>query len=120
MQEYLIISSFNFLLFSIISLNKTKLLVTNTSNFVGVNPDTRNRKTKWVAEIIKDKIKIYLGAYVELCDAVYARHVAERILFGEFSSNFNEQNIKEIIALCTEQEKIKDYVLSRIVKKLWV
>jgi hypothetical protein len=100
------------------ALNKTKLLTTNTSGFCGVIPDSRkNRKTKWIAEIEKSKKKVYLGAYIELCDAVYARYIAEQTLFKEFRSGFNDEMIHNEIEKCTNQNAIANKVIEKIIMK---
>lgn len=55
----------------------------NTSGVIGVWYD--KRKNKWIAEIIVNKKKFYLGSFVEKEDAAKARKTAEDILHGDFA-----------------------------------
>ena len=101
--------------------NKTKLSNCNTSGINGVSKDNRKgRKTNWIAEIKTNYTKINIAAYVDLEDAVYARYIAEHLLFKEFRATTNDNLIKEIIKDCTYENrtKIKDKVVSRIKARL--
>lgn len=101
--------------------NKTKLSNCNTSGINGVSKDNRKgRKTNWIAEIKTNYTKIYIAAYVDLEDAVYARYVAEHLLFKEFRASTNDELIKDIIKDCTNENrlKIKNKVVSRIKARL--
>lgn len=101
--------------------NKTKLQNNNTSGITGVYKDgKKEHKTNWIAEIRLDDAKIYIAAYVDLEDAVYARYIAEHLLFKEFRATTNDNLIKEIIKDCTYENraKIKDKVVARIKARL--
>ena len=56
--------------------------VTNTSGVTGVYYDARRQK--WVAEIMFQTKKYYLGRYTNKEDAIIARKEAEANIFGDF------------------------------------
>lgn len=62
--------------------------INNTSGTKGVNFD--KRRDKWRAYIKLNQKQIFLGYYLNINDAIIARHIAEEKYFGEF-------NYKEII-----------------------
>lgn len=101
--------------------NKTRLQNNNTSGITGVYRDNRKgREANWIAEIRVNDTKIYIAAYINLEDAVYARYVAEHLLFKEFRASTNDELIKDIIKDCTNENrlKIKNKVVSRIKARL--
>lgn len=84
----------------------------NTSGFTGVTWDTK--RDMWQARIkYKDK-NISAGRYVNKCDAVYARYLAENIIFGEYRSNRNDEKILKMISYCNNKEKIQEYITNKI------
>lgn len=92
----------------------------NTSGVIGVCKDKRKGRTKqWNAEIrFKDK-KCYLGSYLTIEEAAYARYCGEVNLFKEFR-NTNDDFIKEemfkLIPIVRKNE-IEHYVSNKIHKK---
>lgn len=98
-------------------LNKTKVS-NNTSGFIGVHPDNRpNRKSHWCAEIRRENKKYAIGAYVELAEAVYARYIAELILFGEFRNTNQDKEKFDLFTTIPNKRKqqIEDYVKNKII-----
>ena len=92
-------------------LNK-EILSNNTSGFLGVWFD--ENRSLWAAEIKIEKKKCYLGRYKSRADAVYARYLAERELFGEYRSTRNDAKILEEIENCTDKKSIEKYVEHRL------
>lgn len=88
-----------------------KLNSNNTSGFCGV----AKNKNSWSAQIKYNYISCNFGTYNNICDAVYARYVAENILFKEFRSTQNDENIMTQIALCENKENIEKFVISQII-----
>lgn len=98
------------------TLNKSSVS-NNTSGFIGVHPDNRkNRNSHWCAEIRRGNKKCSLGAYVYIEEAVYARYVAEIILFGEFRNKTHDDIKLQLFSKIDEQRKqeIESYVIHRI------
>lgn len=89
-----------------------RILSNNTSEFAGVWYD--NKRHRWAAEIKRDGIKCFLGRHLTRPEAVYARYLAEIIVFKEFRSELNDTNIKKEIAKCSNKSSIKNYVKQRI------
>lgn len=86
----------------------------NTSGFTGVTWDAE--RNLWQARIKYKNKNISAGRYINKCDAVYARYLAETIIFGEYRSNRNDEKIFEIIAHCNNKEKIQNYIVNKIQK----
>lgn len=89
----------------------------NTSEFIGVSYD--KQRHRWAPEIRKDEIRCHLGRYKNKEEAVFARHIAEIILFKEYR-NTNQDNLKnklfEKITLTRKQE-IENYVKEKLSTK---
>ena len=60
-----------------------KMRKDNTSGITGVTMDKRNGK--WIAEITRDKKKVFLGTFKEKEEAIKARKEAENMFFGDWS-----------------------------------
>lgn len=88
----------------------------NTSGFTGVSYD--KNKNKWYAQIKYKKIVFNLGKYNNKSDAVFARYIAECILFKDNRSNRNDSNIFIQIGKCKNKEIIKQKVRDKINKKI--
>lgn len=92
----------------------------NTSGIIGVSKDTRKgRKKQWIAEIrINDK-KCYLGSYLTIEEATYARYCGEIILFKEFRNTNSDSIKKEMFALIPiiRKQEIEKYISDRLHKK---
>lgn len=84
----------------------------NTSGFTGVTWDSE--RNLWQARIKYNNKNISAGRYVEKCDAVYARYLAENIIFGEYRSDRNDEKILELISHCKNKEKIQEYIINKI------
>lgn len=93
------------------AINK-EILSNNTSGFMGICSD--KERGLWAAEIRIKKKKCHLGRYKNLCDAVYARYLAEQELFGEYRSTRNDDKILREIENCTDKENIEKYVEHRL------
>lgn len=70
--------------------NKTPINGLNT-NGIYFEQDTQ----KWRVYITKDKKRIYIGRYINLEDAIKARHIAENEYFGEYSYSSSIKYSKE-------------------------
>ena len=79
---------------------------------MGICPD--KERGLWAVEIRVKKKKCHLGRYKSLCDAVYARYLAEQELFGEYRSTRNDNKILKEIENCTDKENIEKYVEHRL------
>ena len=79
----------------------------NTSGYKGV---TKGRRNKWVAQIQFNKKAIYLGEYELIEDAIYARYVADKILFKNFSCC-------EIDVLPINKKKIRNKIIRKLEEK---
>lgn len=101
-------------------LNKS-FMSNNTTGFVGIYPDTRSgRKTKFRAEIRFQEKRFHIGAWETLAEAVYARWIAELILFGAYR-NTNDDNARhQLIESLPQGRKIQisNYISEKIKSKL--
>ena len=86
----------------------------NVHGFLGIYYD--KERNKWSAEITYCNTKCYLGRYQNKYDAIYARYISEIIIFKEFRSEENDENINEQIILCTDKEQIKNKIIKKIQK----
>lgn len=80
---------------SVTSLEKasTRLISSNSSGYNGVY---LNKKTqKWVAQITFKGKTYNLGSFVKIDDAVTARKMAEKRMYGEFLEKYYEENPNE-------------------------
>lgn len=94
-------------------LNKS-FMSNNTSGFIGVS--YVSDKNRYDPEIRIHKKRCHLGYCKTKEEAVYARYVAEQLLFGEFA-NEQEQNRKlEFTKNLSQTEK--DTIYTRVVSKL--
>lgn len=86
----------------------------NTSEFAGVSYD--KARLRWTAEIRNDNKRTHLKRWKRKSEAVYARYVAEQILYKEFRNTENDNKILEIIQELTEKEKqeIEKYVTEKL------
>ena len=94
------------------TLNKVKIS-NNTSGYIGVSY-LKDRHC-WTAEIRYNK-RIHLGNYKQIEEAVYARYIAEVILFKEYR-NTNTDDIKlELFKKIpiVRQNQIKQYITNKI------
>lgn len=87
----------------------------NTSGFIGVPPSSRGG---WAPEIRFNNIRVHLGRYRILEEAVYARYVAEVTCFKEFQ---NKEQAQKAEALCENlpahrKKEIEEYVLNKLHK----
>lgn len=99
--------------------NKTVLQSNNTSGLLGVYRDSRKEhRTNWIAEIRYNDIKIYLGAFINIEDAVYCRYYAEILLFKEFRPVTHDDNINPYIEKCLNKNNIENKVRNRIKAKI--
>ena len=92
----------------------------NTSGVIGVTKDRRaNRKHQWIAEIRMDNKKQFLGAYLTIEEAAYARYCGEIILFGEYRNTNQDEEKQKLFdqVPIVRREEIKAYVTDKIQKK---
>lgn len=95
-------------------INKT-LQSNNTSGIAGVSWD--KDREKWAPEIAMGKRKCHLGRYSKFEDAVYARYIAELVLFDEYRSFRNDNNILNIIDKCKNKDEIDTYIVNKLYYK---
>lgn len=92
----------------------------NTSGVIGVTRDKRKGRTsQWVAEIRYENKKTFIGAYLTIEEAAYARYCAENILFKEFR-NTNDDIIKQEMfdkIPVVRKNEIEAYITNKIHKK---
>lgn len=88
------------------------IVSSNTTGVAGVWYD-QNRHM-WTAEIMYGEKKCYLGRYVNKCDAVYARYIAELLLFKDLRSYRNDKEIGILIQNISNAGFIRSYVESRL------
>lgn len=91
-----------------------KNLIKSNSNFLGISYN--NKRKKYEPMIAKEKIKYHLGRYNLLEEAVYARFIAENVLFKNFRSKINNSKIyqqNKLISL-TRKKEIKKYIVDKI------
>ena len=92
----------------------------NTSGVIGVTRDKRKGRTKqWVAEIrFKDK-KCFLGSYLTIEEAAYARYCGEVLLFKEFRNTNNDSIKREMFDLIpiVRKNEIERYISDKIRNK---
>ena len=92
----------------------------NTSGVIGVTRDKRKgRKNQWIAEIRYENKKTFIGAYLTIEEAAFARYCAETILFKEYrNTNNDEEKFKmfDSISLIRKQE-IEIYITNKLNKK---
>lgn len=103
-------------------LNKSKMS-SNTTNFIGVYPDNRpNRKTNYRVEIRYQGKRVHLGSWELLEEAVYARWLAEIIIFGPYRHWKNDDQKHDLIDLIPTSRKVQisTYVSNKINEKLRV
>lgn len=99
-------------------LNKAK--INSATSFMGVTEDKRRKYKRFCLEIHYKYQKIFLGNYSEISYAVYARYIAEIILFKQFR-NTNDDHIKFTVIdtiLIVKRFDIIQYILMKICKKL--
>jgi len=89
----------------------------NTSGFVGVMWDKQRKR--WAPEIMLNQKRCHLGRYDIKENAIYARFVAEKIVFGEYR-NFSKD--KDLFVLfksipTQERQRIAEYVIQKLKSK---
>ena len=87
----------------------------NTSGVAGVSWD--KERNKWAPEIAIKGRKCHLGRYQKFEDAVYARYIAELVIFDDFRSFRNDDKILNIIDNCNRKEDIDTYVVNKLYQK---
>lgn len=87
----------------------------NTSGITGVSWDKERKK--WAPNIAIRHNFFHLGRYDLFEDAVYARYVAEILLFGEYRSFRNDKNIMNEINKCKNKNIISTYVKNKLALK---
>lgn len=89
----------------------------NTSSVIGVTWDkTRER---WTPEIGKDGKRCHLARYGKFEEAVFARYIAEILLFQSFQHEPTKEKLEQITTNIPEQRKteIKAYVENKLRNK---
>lgn len=94
-------------------LNKSGMC-TNISGYIGVS--FNSSRNKYEPEIRREKIRCHLGRYDTLQEAVYARYLAEGMVFGEYCNE--EEHLKKFVFSRTLKESRKEEILSIVRKKL--
>lgn len=89
----------------------------NNCGFAGV-PWDKERKM-WAPEIMSNKKKCHLNRYVHFEEAVYARFIAECLLFGEYQNK--EEAIRKVKCIKNlnheRKNEIKEYVRNKLRSK---
>lgn len=85
-------------------------IVNHSQNQTNVNyKGVYQNKTKWIAKIKLNQKQVHLGTFAYYEEALYARWIAERILFREFAFNKPEPNIVE-----SRKKEIKELVENKV------
>lgn len=89
--------------------------VRNNSGFIGVPPSNRGG---WAPEIRFNNIRVHLGRYRNIEEAVFARHVAARYCFKNFT---NKEQVEKALPLfkkisISRKEELMDYVCAKLIK----
>ena len=90
--------------------------------YTGIFEDKRRKYKRYCVEIHNKKKKLSLGNYLELSDAIYARYIAEVIIFGEYRNTNNDKykfNIFDNIPIAKRFNIIR-YVVNRIYTKNFI
>lgn len=87
----------------------------NKSGVAGVCWD--KARNKWAPEIAMGKRKCHLGRYFKFEDAVYARYIAELVLFDNYRSFRNDDTILNITNNCKYKDEIDTYVVNKLYQK---
>ena len=101
-------------------LNKS-YMSTNSTGIVGVQYEhKKDRKSNYITEIRYKGKKIYIGAYELLEEAVYARWLAEVIIFGPFRNTNEDAKRFNLINKIPQGRKIQisTYISKRIKEKM--
>ena len=98
-------------------MNKAKQTNNSTSGFVGVPWD--KDRSMWAPEIRVNHKRCHLNRYASFEEAVYARFVAECLLFGEYQNKWQAfQKVKYIKKVNHERKnEIKEYVRNKLQSK---
>ena len=99
------------------NLMNKKSMSTNTSGFIGVTYDAaRNR---WAPEIRAGYVRCHLGRYRTKAEAVFARLVAEELVFAEFANEGQKRKKEAFTAsLCPETKAhIRAFVTRKLADK---
>ena len=88
--------------------------------FTGIFEDKRRKYKRFCVEIHYKYKKIFLGNYLELSYAIYARYIAEIILFKEFRRTDNDDKKLSLIdnLSTTNKFNIIHFVTTKIIHKL--
>ena len=91
-----------------------KNIIKSNSGFLGTSYNIKRKKYEPI--ISKEKQKYHLGRYSLLEEAVYARFIAENILFKNFRSKKNNSEIyqKNKLISLTRKKEIKKYIIDKI------
>lgn len=89
----------------------------STSGIIGVIWD--KQRDRWAPEIRKEYQRCHLGRYGRFEEAVFARYIAEKLLFQEFQNNTNKNEIIEITKNIPDFRKseIKTYITQKLQTK---
>lgn len=87
----------------------------NTSGVMGVTWD--KTRSRWAPEIKINHRKCHLGRYSKFEDAVYARYIAELLLFETYRSDRNDETVMKYVDMCTDKERIDSYVTNKLWQK---
>ena len=99
-----------------------KSITRSNSKYAGIYIDKRRKYKRYCVEIHRQYKKLSLGNYLELSEAVYARYIAEVIIFGEYrNTNFDIQkfSIFDEIPIATRFNIIQ-YVVNKIYTKHFI
>lgn len=91
------------------------LLSNNTTGIAGIWFDYDRKK--WAVEIKMDKIKCFLGRYIEKADAAFVRWQAEVMLFKEFRSTRNDSVLIPLAETCTRKTELLEFVRNKLIAK---
>lgn len=94
-------------------LNKSSM-ITNTSGFTGISFESQ--RNKYSAEIRKGYVRCHLGRFDTLKEAVYARYLAEGMVFQDFCKE--QEHLRKFTFIRDLEENKKKQILCIVREKL--
>ena len=94
-------------------LNKSSM-ITDTSGFIGISFESQ--RNKYSAEIRKGYVRCHLGRFDTLKEAVYARYLAEGMVFQDFY--IEQEHLRKFTFIRDLEENRKKQILCIVRKKL--
>lgn len=89
-------------------------MITNTNGFIGISFESQ--RNKYSAEIRKGYVRCHLGRFDTLKEAVYARYLAEGMVFQDFCNE--QEHLRKFTFIRDLEENRKKQILCIVREKL--